>query len=100
MSMRPRFMPVTKSLPLGEDHNRRPVFQQRRVPLRGVEPERHSGLRDHIDPLFQLVGVRMTKTGGSLRNSTANLHRIRISIRSVPLRHSPSISRASTPRKG
>jgi hypothetical protein len=40
----------------GQDHNRRPVFQQRHVSLRGIEPERQSGLRDHIDPLFQLVG--------------------------------------------
>ena len=39
-----------------EDYDRRPVLDEGQVALRRIETERQPGLRDHIDPLLQLVG--------------------------------------------
>ena len=39
-----------------QDHDRRPVLEQRQIALRRIEAERQPRLRDDVDPLFQLVG--------------------------------------------
>src|SRR6266478_991130 len=39
-----------------QDDDRWPVLEQRQVSSSRIEAERQSGLRDHVDPVFQLVG--------------------------------------------
>src|SRR6478735_7320614 len=39
----------------GEDHDRGPVLEEGLVALRRFKAKRQSGLRDHVDPLLQLV---------------------------------------------
>ena len=54
--MRPRFMPVTKSLPLARITTVGRFLQQRKVALRRIEAEGEPGLDDQVEPLLQLVG--------------------------------------------